>query len=365
MSLIEAVRGGRSSQVLESLKTVAAQQEGLAPLAARLGDLADLVRWDMKDVEELLATLPRGTSHVHQSAHHLLDRGGKRLRPMCTALASRVGTGFSGAARDLAVSVELVHCATLLHDDVVDLGDQRRGAPSARTIYGNAASIFAGDWLLIDALRRVRGARVDGVLERLFDIIEEMIFAESVQLENRGRLDSSEDDYWFVVEGKTAALFRWAMFAGARAGGLSAGDAEGDRGPAGALEDYGRHLGVAFQLVDDLLDFAGDEAKTGKALFTDLREGKMTYPLLVARDRDDTVLPLLETMLDGPEGEAPPAALQQKLREALERTSALADCRALAQNHADQAVTALSGLPASRAKDALLTVAEATVHRER
>src|SRR5262249_20100903 len=154
-------------------------------------------------------------------------------------------------ARAYAVAVELVHNATLLHDDVVDLGDKRRGADTARVVYGNAASIFAGDFLLIEALRRIQAAGLPAVLDKGLDVIRQMVIAETLQLESRGRVRSSIDDYFRIVEGKTASLFQWAMFAGARAGGVSP-EIEG------ALETYGLKLGVAFQLVDDVLDVAGD-----------------------------------------------------------------------------------------------------------
>nr|MCU0673139.1 polyprenyl synthetase family protein [Myxococcota bacterium] len=133
--------------------------QGQGSLARRLAELGELVRWDMRAVEEALDELPPAADVVRKSAHHL------RLRPMCVAVAARCGTGFDARGRDLAVAVELVHCATLLHDDVVDLGDQRRGAPAARLLFGNAASIFAGDWLLVHALKRVRAVRVDGTLD--------------------------------------------------------------------------------------------------------------------------------------------------------------------------------------------------------
>ena len=350
MSLIAAVRTGASTDVLTSLRAVCDSQ-GLGDLSQHLADLADLVQWDMKDLEQALQQLPYGQNVVHRSAEHLLARGGKRLRPMCVALSSKMGDGFSDAAKAMAVAVELVHCATLLHDDVIDLGDQRRGAPSARTLYGNAASIFAGDWLLIEALRRVRAAEVDGVLPRLLDIIDEMIVAEAIQLENRGRIDVNEARYFEVVEGKTAALFRWAMFAGGRAGGLQ---------DASALEEYGLHLGVAFQLVDDALDYGGDENLTGKTLLTDLREGKVTYPLIVARDADPRVTPLLEQAVG--DVEVPPG-LYAELLSIVADTGALEQTRLLAQERAKQAIDSLSSFPEGRARTALLTVAQATVHR--
>lgn len=322
----------------------------LGNLASRLGELAALVAPDAARIEDAIPSLGVDSSAVERSAQHLLDLGGKRLRPMCVALASRLGTGFDERALELAIAAELVHAATLLHDDVVDVGDTRRGAPAARVVFGNAISIFAGDWLLIDALRRVRGARVEGVLERMLDVIEEMILAESLQLERRGHLDTTEAEWFEIVDGKTAALFRWAMFAGGRAGGL-------DIEACAELERFGRHLGIAFQAIDDVLDLAGDPATTGKALFTDLREGKLTYPLIVGQRRDPALRPLLERIVR--DEQAP----FDEVRAILDRTGSLESCRALALEHVALAKRALEPLPASEARDALATVADATVHR--
>ena len=179
------------------------------------------MRADLAAFETELAAIPRGARVVHAAAHHLLDLRGKHLRPLCVALASRFGDGFTDQARALAVAVELVHSATLLHDDVVDVAERRRGEPAACVVYGNAASIFAGDWLLVAALRRIAAAGVDGLLDRMLAVIDEMIVAESIQLERRGNVTGSRDDYFAIVEGKTAALFRWAMVAGARVARLS------------------------------------------------------------------------------------------------------------------------------------------------
>lgn len=327
--------------------------QALGSLALRLGDLAELVAMDMDRFERSTPRLGSDASAVERGAQHLIDQGGKRLRPLCVSLASRLGAGFDERALQLAVAVEMVHAATLLHDDVVDVGETRRGAPAARQLFGNAVSIFAGDWLLIDALKRVRAASVEGVLERLLDVIEEMILAESLQLERRGRLDTTIQQWFAIVDGKTAALFRWAMFAGGRAGGLSAGE-------CAHLETYGRHLGVAFQAIDDLLDLTGDPGRTGKALFADLREGKLTYPVLLAVRREPALEPVLTELLrvDDP----PPAACREVLGY-LEATGSLEDCRRLALQHSAQAVDSLRALPKSRARDALETVAAATVHR--
>jgi octaprenyl-diphosphate synthase len=352
------VSQGARAEVLGRLADLSADQ-GPDGMAARLVDLRALTASDLVECEEVLAALPHGPSRVRQAAGHLLALGGKRLRPLCVALAARVGAGYGEAARELAISVELVHAATLLHDDVVDLGERRRGAPAARILFGNTASIFAGDYLLIEALRRVQRARVPGAFERLLDVIDEMIEAESLQLERRGRLDVDRGAYFRVVEGKTAALFRWAMFAGGRAGGLGLEQ-------CGALERYGLHLGVAFQAIDDLLDVSGDEQATGKSLLGDVAEGKMTYPLLAGLERDPALGPLLaEVVASARAGGHPPQALLAAVVTSLRRSGSLDECRTMARRRIEMAIDSLVALPDGPATRALAAVAEATVLRDR
>jgi octaprenyl-diphosphate synthase len=287
---------------------------------------------------------------VHSAAHHLLDLRGKHLRPLCVALASRFGDGFTEKARGLAVAVELIHSATLLHDDVVDVAERRRGEPAACVVYGNAASIFAGDWLLVAALRRIAAAGVEGLLDRMLGVIDEMIVAESIQLERRGNVTGAREDYFAIIEGKTAALFRWAMVAGARIAKLS---------PAAeaALERFGLHLGVAFQAVDDELDFADG---TGKDPLADLREGKITYPLVVALERDAALHARLAALLAEPQPRRDELAA---IAGAVRATGALAATRALAEDHVARALAVLDELPAGPARDALVTVALASLER--
>ncbi len=338
-----------SPELLRRLESLCRGND-LGSLASRLADLAELAAPDLARFEAAVPALRDDASAVERGARHRLDLGGKRLRPICVALASRLGSGFDERALSLAVAAELVHAATLLHDDVVDVGETRRGAPAARVVFGNAISIFAGDWLLVRALERVRSAEVEGALESLLLVIEEMIRAESLQLERRGRLDTTEAQWLEIVRGKTAALFRWAMVAGGRAGGLDA-----DR--CAALARYGDSLGVAFQAIDDLLDVAGDPAATGKALFADVREGKLTYPLIVAQHRDARLAPLLARALEGDD------TRHAEILAILERTGSLDACRQLALLHAARAKDALASMPAGPARDALATVADATVHR--
>jgi octaprenyl-diphosphate synthase len=336
------------SDVLGGLQATAAAR-GLPALADHLAALADLVGSDLAWCETALRQLDElGTpTAVARSARHLLELGGKRLRPLCVALAARAGHGFGAAAAALALAVELVHSATLLHDDVVDVGATRRGAPAARVLYGNAASIFAGDWLLVEALRRVRTAAVPGALDRLLETLAQMILAESTQLDRRGLIVADRVAYFRVVEGKTASLFRWALWSGGRAGGL-------DELACRALERYGHHLGVAFQAVDDLLDLTGAPATLGKQLFADLAEGKMTYPVIVALERDPGLRGALER------GAAP-----EEIAAAVVQAGGVDAGRALARAHVAEAVGCLAALPPSPARAALATVAEAAIARDR
>jgi octaprenyl-diphosphate synthase len=224
-------------------------------------------------------------------------------------------------------------------------------------IYGNAASIYAGDWLLVQALMRIQKAGIEGLTDKMLVIINDMVHAESLQLDNRGRINSSFDDYFKVVEGKTAALFRWALYAGARVGGL-------DEAECQALETYGLHLGIAFQAVDDILDVDGDAQVTGKALFTDLREGKMTYPLLKALERDKSITASVEECAQKPaELPLPPEALQRVLA-ALHNTGAIEACRDFAAQHSRKAVAALADIRCAETATALTTIAQATTFRK-
>jgi octaprenyl-diphosphate synthase len=330
------------------------EEQGLPSLSQTLGLLGAFVASDLEGLEQELDAVPRREELVGQSARHLLSLGGKRIRPLCVALAARMGRPAPEAVRRLAGAVELVHSATLLHDDVVDQGELRRGEPTARALYGNAASVFAGDWLLIEALRRVRRAGVPGLLDRLLDIIDEMIQAEAIQLERRGRVAADRATYFRVIEGKTAALFRWAMVAGGRAAGL-----EDDA--CAALEAYGNHLGVAFQIVDDALDVAGNEGEMGKALFTDLREGKMTFPIIVGMEEDAALAPLLEEAVFGDRPVS--REVSGGIRASLERSGAIEAAHVKAREHAEAGARCLERLPESPAREALEAVARVAAQR--
>lgn len=350
----EATARDASPALLASLENILADR-GIGALAARVAELRLWIDDDMREVETELLRFDRRETPLHKSAEHLLSLEGKRLRPLCLVFAARLGTGFSPAVRDLGVAVELVHNATLLHDDVVDLGDKRRGSDAARVIYGNAASIYAGDWLLVEALQRTRAAGFPDLLDSVLGLLKQMLDAEALQLRNRGRVHASAEDYFSVIEGKTASLFEWGLRAGGRAGGL--GEAA-----CSALASYGRHLGIAFQLVDDALDFSGDASVVGKSLLSDLREGKMTGPLLFAIERDPSLARILEASCDGAGASLDPVT-ERRVATVVRETGALAHCARLALQHSATAVEQLALLPQGPATEALHHIAITMVHR--
>ena len=328
----------------EQLREVAAPERVGERAASRLLELRAMFGGDLAYVEQELARAASdGLSPATDSARHLLAAGGKRVRPLCVLLSAAC-FGQAPRARDLAVVAELVHLATLLHDDVIDDSDLRRGAITSRRVWGNAVSVLAGDLLLTHALERTAEAAPGRTMSELVATLRTLVDGEIVQL--RGRVDASfgESVYFTIVEGKTASLFSWAARAGARAGG--AGEAEVE-----ALGAFGRSLGVAFQLVDDALDYRGDPACTGKRLLGDLREGKATLPLLVAlRGRPDLEAAVGRAR-EGDDGAA------RELLDAVLASGGIEEARAKAAAHADRAQTALASLPPSRARDLLSALA--------
>ncbi|MCC6644215.1 MAG: polyprenyl synthetase family protein [Polyangiaceae bacterium] len=330
-----------------------AERHGAIDVGAKISELSAFLGDGLARVEAELRALPEGDTPLHASARHLVETGGKRLRPMCALLAARAGGEITEAARAVAVAVELVHAATLLHDDVVDVGELRRGAPAARVLYGNAASVFAGDYLLVDALRRVLAA-APRELPALLSLLREMLEGEALQLDQRGRLDGSLDTYLRIVRGKTASLFRFALAAGARAGGAR-------EDVARALGDFGEELGLAFQVIDDALDFSGDPAVVGKSTLTDLREGKATYPLLVAMGVDPRIGAVLRAALATADGLDDAAAT--RLAADILATGAVERSVEFAASRAAEARGHLDVVPDADARRALSTVVTTLTHR--
>jgi octaprenyl-diphosphate synthase len=242
--------------------------EGLKPLLA-------IVAEDMEAVNRIL--LDKAVSNVElipTLAHHLIDSGGKRLRPMLTIAAAKL-CGYRGEGHTrLAAAVEFMHTATLLHDDVVDESDWRRGKESARLVWGNQASVLVGDFLLGQAFRMMVEVGSLSALKILSSAAAVIAEGEVMQLAAAKNTSTTEDEYLTIINAKTAALFS----AAAEVGGAIAKRPVEEQA---ALKSYGRNLGIAFQLVDDALDYSGDSASLGKSVGDDFREGKITLPVIL------------------------------------------------------------------------------------
>jgi octaprenyl-diphosphate synthase len=245
---------------------------GLAPILA-------LVAADMAGVNRII--LDKAVSDVElipELAHHLIDSGGKRLRPMLTIAAAKLCNYTGDGHVQLAAAVEFMHTATLLHDDVVDESDVRRGKKAARLLWGNQASVLVGDFLLGQAFRMMVDVGSLPALKILSNAAAVIAEGEVMQLSAAKNTATSEEDYLAIIDAKTAALFSAAAEVGAAIALRPEAEAE-------ALKAYGRSLGVAFQLVDDALDYGGDSAKLGKSVGDDFREGKITLPVILAYRR--------------------------------------------------------------------------------
>lgn len=250
--------------------------EGARSAPEDLKPLLDLVSEDMDAINRII--LDKAVSDVEmipELAHHLIDSGGKRLRPMLTLAAAKLCDYPGDKHIRVASAVEFMHTATLLHDDVVDESGLRRGKKTARMIWGNQASVLVGDFLLGQAFRMLVDVGSLPVLKILSNAAAVIAEGEVMQLASAKNTATTEDEYLAIIDAKTAALFLGAAECGA---------AIGDR-PAleqAALRSYGRNLGLAFQLVDDALDYSGESARLGKTIGDDFREGKITLPVILS-----------------------------------------------------------------------------------
>ena len=256
--------------------TSESRRKEIALLTAK--EIFELVREDLLLVEQELARQSATAFEpVSEITTYLLGGGGKRMRPALLLLANRyAGRRREGTIR-LAAVVELLHSATLIHDDVIDSADTRRGRPSANSRWGNHRSVLAGDWLYMQSFRMALEERNFRILDILIDLTQKMVEGELIQLAKIGRIDVTEEDALKLATHKTACLFSGCARLGAVLGGLEGEEEE-------ALADYGTYAGLAFQLVDDLLDFTASAKQLGKPVLSDLKEGKVTLPLIYAME---------------------------------------------------------------------------------
>ena len=326
-------------------------EDALGILVALLGD--DLTACNHAIIARMDSSVPL----IPQLAAHIVAAGGKRLRPLLTLASARL-CGYAGGDRhiNLAATVEFIHTATLLHDDVVDESALRRGRASANAIFGNQASVLVGDFLFARAFQMMvsdGSLRVLDILARAAATIAE---GEVLQLATQNDLSTSDARYLEVIQGKTAALFAAACQVGA----VIADRPEADER---ALADYGMALGIAFQLVDDALDYAADEAVLGKTVGDDFREGKITLPVLVAfHAGDPTEQAFWRRTIEASEQTASDQATALTL---IARHGAIRATLDRAARFADDAKHALDIFPDSDLRQALLAVADFTVSRAR
>ena len=312
-----------------------------------------LIAQDMSEVDRIIHDrLSSGVPLVGQVSQYIIAAGGKRLRPALLLLMAKA-IGFEGPQRHpMAAVVEFIHTATLLHDDVVDESTLRRGRPTANQSFGNPASVLVGDFLYSRAVQMMVESGQMRVMEVLAEATNVIAEGEVLQLMNTHDASLSEDDYLLVIRSKTAKLFE----ASARLAPILA---QSDAATELACATYGQALGTAFQVVDDLLDYAGDSLDFGKNLGDDLREGKTTLPLILAMrngspEQSQTIRNAIET------GDL--QALQQ-IVSIVRSTGALEATQAAAAAEAQRAMAALSGLPPSPYREALHQLAAQLLNR--
>ena len=321
--------------------------------ALALPGIQSLAQADMAAVDALIrARLASDVVLINQIADHIISAGGKRLRPMLVVLAGQACGPTTPDHHQLAAIIEFIHTSTLLHDDVVDESDLRRGRSTANALWGNAPSVLVGDFLYSRSFQlMVELDRMD-VMRLLADTTNRIAEGEVLQLLHVHNPDTDEAAYLRVIERKTAVLFA----AGTRLGAMASGV---DEGIQRSLYDYGMALGYAFQIADDVLDYSADAAALGKNLGDDLAEGKATLPLIHAIRHSDTgTAERLRAIVQEGDGGAMPEVLA-----AIRATGGLDYSRERARHYAAMAEQALDGLPESDALAALRGLARYAVER--
>lgn len=292
---------------------------------------------------------------VENIGHYIVEAGGKRMRPLLVLLTARACNIASDKHVSMAAVIEFIHTATLLHDDVVDMSTLRRGRPTVNAEWNNPSSVLVGDFIYSRAFQILVKIGDMRIMEVIADTTNKIAEGEVLQLIAKSNPNSSEADYMRVIENKTAILFQAAAQSGAMLAGASS-DTED------ALKRYGRHLGIAFQLVDDVLDYAGETAELGKNVGDDLAEGKPTLPLIYAMDNSDNTSKelikqsLLADTLD-----------KQTLEDVINivgSSGALTYTRNLAEQEADAARACLQTLPESEYRSTLASLVDFAVERK-
>ncbi len=319
-------------------------------------EVFELVQTDLKAVEQEIGVESVASVEAITTINQYLQAGGgKRLRPTLLLLVARLFGEPRDCARRLAAVVEMIHTATLVHDDVIDVSKTRRGRPSTNVVWGNHTAVLAGDWLYMQAFQVALRERNFHLLDVLISLTQMMVEGELLQLERLHRADISETDYMELVDRKTASLFS----ACARMGAVAAGASDQEENKLG---DFAWNLGMAFQLVDDILDFTSTEKILGKPAGNDLREGKVTLPMIYAlkkatpdeRQAVDTVI------ADGGYDQVP----FMRVVQILERHDAITRAYDRAHGFANKARLLISEFPENPAQRALTSIVELVTERQ-
>ena len=322
--------------------------------AFTLEDLKALTDADMLRLNQVIDdNLASDVVLIDQLSQHIILSGGKRLRPMLVMLAAKACNYEGDDDALLAAVVEFIHTATLLHDDVVDDSDMRRGQRTASTIWGNEAAVLVGDYLYSRAFQMMVRAQSMPIMDLLANTTNTIAQGEVLQLLNVRNPDTSEARYHEVIYAKTACLFEAATRIGALLGGV-------DRQTETALQAFGKHLGIAFQLVDDALDYSADSGELGKNVGDDLAEGKPTLPLIRAMEcGSDAERSLVREAIEAGE-----STQLDEIRRVIDTTGALQYTLDQAQAHADEAKRSLDLVGDSEHRQAMLFLADYAVQRK-
>lgn len=291
---------------------------------------------------------------VENIGHYIVEAGGKRMRPLLVLLAARACNVDSDKHIPMAAVIEFIHTATLLHDDVVDMSTLRRGRPTVNAEWNNPSSVLVGDFIYSRAFQILVQIGDMRIMEIIADTTNKIAEGEVLQLIAKSNPNSSEADYMRVIENKTAILFQ----AAAQSGAILAG---ADSAAEDSLKRYGRHLGIAFQLVDDVLDYAGDTAELGKNVGDDLAEGKPTLPLIYTMDNgSEATKQLIKQALLAEELEQ---NMLQDVIEIVGNSGALDYTRKLALQEADAARQCMDQLPESQYRSTMLELVDFAIER--
>jgi octaprenyl-diphosphate synthase len=323
-----------------------------------LAQLFEPVREDLERVDQaFLQHIDSRVELIPQIGRYLQSSGGKRVRPAVMLMAARLAGQVSGEMPVLYASViEFIHTATLVHDDIIDDSELRRGRLAVHSRWGNDITVLLGDYLYIKSLgMALTYDRVD-VLRVLCDITLKMIEGELYQLTKNGDLDITEDEYFDIIRRKTAFLFAGSARIGGMVGTITPAQVD-------ALWEYGFNLGIAFQLVDDLLDYTADQTALGKPIGGDLREGKMTLPAILLRQRaEQEARPLIEQVAGG--GDVAPEAWRQ-IAALLREYDIVPQVMRQAASYVEAAKGQLQVFPEGRERESLLGLADFVLARER